>query len=272
MDTGCEWAPCRFGPFPGEPRWCAPGRLLDSRRHPQQVFRSCLGILRLPNRYGDERLEAPARRALAIGANSNRSVESILARRLDERAPAQIELAAPIEHDNIRNANNVVMPRGPPDNGRRHPRTGPMGPRVPCQVGLPLAWRKRLVSIQSLELQRATRPLGFETRLTTARAGPRAQGPRIIVKGDKVKPSCRVCLNSATHVQPRAHKLAPRRFGPRSVTNGQQRAQSRKMTGTLIEQDKVGTVGGKRTTVLGMNRTGVAGLRDPLMFFGKFII
>ena len=78
--------------------------VLGSRRHPQQAFRSCLGILRLAKSYGDERLEAAAARALAIGANSFRSVESILNHRLDHNRPEQIELAAPIEHHNIRGA------------------------------------------------------------------------------------------------------------------------------------------------------------------------
>ena len=48
---------------------------------------------------------AGARRALAIGANSYRSIESILTHRLDERPGEQIELSAPIEHTNIRGAN-----------------------------------------------------------------------------------------------------------------------------------------------------------------------
>ncbi len=78
--------------------------VLDSRRHPQQAFRSCLGILRLAKSYGDERLEAAAARALAIGANSYRSIESILTHRLDHNRPDQIELTAPIEHHNIRGA------------------------------------------------------------------------------------------------------------------------------------------------------------------------
>ena len=78
--------------------------VLDSRRHPQQAFRSCLGILRLTKSYGDERLEAAAARALAIGALSYRSIESILTHRLDHNPPEQIELAAPVEHHNIRGA------------------------------------------------------------------------------------------------------------------------------------------------------------------------
>jgi transposase len=44
--------------------------ILESRPHPQQGFRSCLGIMRLGKRYGAERLEAACRRALTIGACS----------------------------------------------------------------------------------------------------------------------------------------------------------------------------------------------------------
>ena len=76
--------------------------VLRSRRHPQQAYRSCLGLLRLANTYSEARLEAAAARAMAIGAHSYRSVASILAHRLDENPPEQIELGVPIEHDNIR--------------------------------------------------------------------------------------------------------------------------------------------------------------------------
>ncbi len=54
------------------------------------------------NTYGEARLEAAAGRAMAIGAHSYRNVASILAHRLDENPPEQIELGAPIDHDNIR--------------------------------------------------------------------------------------------------------------------------------------------------------------------------
>ena len=59
--------------------------ILLSRRHPQQGFRSCVGILRLAKRYGDDRLEAAAGRANAIGARSYRSVASILENGLDRQ-------------------------------------------------------------------------------------------------------------------------------------------------------------------------------------------
>ena len=102
-----QWSPERFR------RWASTigpntatliETVLRSRRHPQQAFRSCLGILRLAHSYGEDRLEAAAGRAVALGAHSYRSVESILNHRLDQRPSEQIELALPIEHDNIRGA------------------------------------------------------------------------------------------------------------------------------------------------------------------------
>ncbi len=79
--------------------------VMRERRHPQQAYRACLGILRLGKSYGDARLEAACRRALNLGTHRYRSVASILQRRLDE-APMTLELeldtAAPLEHDNIR--------------------------------------------------------------------------------------------------------------------------------------------------------------------------
>ena len=77
--------------------------VLTSRRHPQQAYRSCLGILRLGKAYGDARLEAACRRALILGSHSYKSIESILKHRLDDKPLAeQQELALPDDHDNIR--------------------------------------------------------------------------------------------------------------------------------------------------------------------------
>lgn len=78
-------------------------KALSTRKHPQQAFRSCLGILRLGKAYGDERLEAACRRALLLGSCRYKSIESILKHRLDERPlEEQQELALPDTHDNIR--------------------------------------------------------------------------------------------------------------------------------------------------------------------------
>lgn len=77
--------------------------VLSSRRHPQQGYRTCLGILRLGKSYGDERLEAACQRALLLGTHRYKSIESILKNGLDKRPlPQQQELSLPEDHDNIR--------------------------------------------------------------------------------------------------------------------------------------------------------------------------
>ncbi len=103
-----KWTPARFvnwakkfGPHTAQ----LIENILDSRAIPQQGFRSCLGVLRLARSYGDERLEAACRRAIAIGSTSYKSVESILKHGLDQKPlndSAAAELA--IRHTNIRGA------------------------------------------------------------------------------------------------------------------------------------------------------------------------
>jgi transposase len=78
--------------------------ILKSKPHPEMGYRSCLGILRLGQRYSNERLEAAARRAVTTGACSYRSVKSILERGLD-RQPVETPVARrPLEHSNLRGA------------------------------------------------------------------------------------------------------------------------------------------------------------------------
>ncbi len=78
-------------------------RIIATKRHPEQGYRSCLGILRLGKQYSSQRLEAAARRAIALKACSYQSVKSILQRNLDSQS---IEPAAqpkpPLDHPNIR--------------------------------------------------------------------------------------------------------------------------------------------------------------------------
>ena len=78
--------------------------ILASRKHPQQGFRSCLGIMHLGKTYTDERLEAACRRALTVGAVSFKSVQSILKTGLDQQPLAQSSTqdSLPIDHPNIR--------------------------------------------------------------------------------------------------------------------------------------------------------------------------
>lgn len=79
-------------------------RLLHGRRHPQQAFRSCLGVLRLGQQYGIERLEAACARALKHNAVSWKSLDSILKNGLDLQPQSpQRSLDLP-EHENLRGA------------------------------------------------------------------------------------------------------------------------------------------------------------------------
>lgn len=77
--------------------------VLSSRQHPQQGYRSCLGILRLSQSYGEDRLEAACGRALLLGTHRYKSIESILKHGLDSKpVPEQQELNLPEDHGNIR--------------------------------------------------------------------------------------------------------------------------------------------------------------------------
>lgn len=77
--------------------------VMAARPHPEQGFRSCLGIVRLGDRYGPERLEAACERALAVRAHSYRSVESILRTGLDRQPlPAEGPERTHPSHDNVR--------------------------------------------------------------------------------------------------------------------------------------------------------------------------
>jgi transposase len=75
----------------------------QSRPHPEQGFRACLGILRLAHSYGHERLEAACLRGLEIGARSYGSVQSILQHGLVRRAPSASSHSRelPLLHPNI---------------------------------------------------------------------------------------------------------------------------------------------------------------------------
>lgn len=78
-------------------------QLLAGKPHPEQGYRSCLGLMALARRYGADRLEAACSRAQAIGSPRLISVDSILKQGLDLLPLAEEEgpQALP-EHENIR--------------------------------------------------------------------------------------------------------------------------------------------------------------------------
>jgi transposase len=77
--------------------------LLKNKPHPEQGFRSCVGLLGLSKRYGKSRLEQACQRALALGSPRRKSVASLLEKGLESKplAEAKTHVSFPV-HDNIR--------------------------------------------------------------------------------------------------------------------------------------------------------------------------
>ena len=101
-----KWTPERLIRWAGKTGPCTAAvvkHILATRKHPQQGFRTCLGIIRLGDRYGPSRLEAACKRAIALGAYAYKNVESILKNGLENKPlpPSTPELPG-IEHDNLR--------------------------------------------------------------------------------------------------------------------------------------------------------------------------
>jgi transposase len=100
-----EWTPSRIlswaetiGPECGK----LVGKIMENRPHPEQGFRSSLGIIRLAKAFGNSRLEAACQRALHFGACSYSSIHSILKSNLDAQ-PLEQELPLPsLAHENLR--------------------------------------------------------------------------------------------------------------------------------------------------------------------------
>jgi transposase len=77
--------------------------IMRAKPHPEQGFRSCLGIIGLLKSYGPERIEAAAKRGNDIGATTYGSIKSILEKGLDKAyAPQEAADITPIHHANIR--------------------------------------------------------------------------------------------------------------------------------------------------------------------------
>lgn len=100
-----QWTPERLvhwgaqvGPRTGE----FVAALLERFKHPEHGYRSCLGLLGLAKRHGNQRLEAACALALSLGAVQYRHVRDILASGRDRAAPpAHTDWVSPA-HANVR--------------------------------------------------------------------------------------------------------------------------------------------------------------------------
>jgi transposase len=76
--------------------------IMVTKPHPEQGYRSCLGIITLENKFSTQRIENAAKRALLIKSYSYKSVKSILESGLDSVALVEQQPLPTVNHDNIR--------------------------------------------------------------------------------------------------------------------------------------------------------------------------
>lgn len=98
-----EWTPSRlirWGRTIGPHTAALVEHVIRSKPHPEQGYRSALGILRLANKHGEARLEQACDKALQINSASYKTVKTMLKQRM-EGAPlrgADAEASADSEH------------------------------------------------------------------------------------------------------------------------------------------------------------------------------
>jgi transposase len=81
-------------------------KVLDRKQHPEQAYKSCMGILGFAKKVGNDRLIKACQRALGYGAYNYKTIQKILERELDLRdAPDETDQLQMPFHDNIRGEN-----------------------------------------------------------------------------------------------------------------------------------------------------------------------
>ena len=99
-----DWTPERF-------KWWAENihedvklyvlKVLDRKQHPEQAYKSCVGILSLGKKAGHDRLIKACQRALGYEIYSYKTIQKILEKGLDQNEDDNEQLEMPL-HDNIR--------------------------------------------------------------------------------------------------------------------------------------------------------------------------
>ena len=79
------------------------GNVLESRKHPEQAYKVCMGILSLAKKHGDKRLNRICRRANEFGTHSLKTIQGMIRVDLEEERQPQL-FARITDHENIRGA------------------------------------------------------------------------------------------------------------------------------------------------------------------------
>jgi len=106
-----EWSPERFikwGQSIGDNVAEMIRFVLKSKKHPEQAFKTCMGILNLVKEHGSDRLNKACGRALGFGFHSYRRIKNILDRGLEEeKIEGSMELPVS-SHENIRGSQYYI--------------------------------------------------------------------------------------------------------------------------------------------------------------------
>jgi transposase len=78
-------------------------KILDRKQHPEQAYKSCVGILSFAKKVGNDRLIKACQRALGYGIYNYKTIQSILEKGMDncDQSEENEQLKMPL-HDNIR--------------------------------------------------------------------------------------------------------------------------------------------------------------------------
>lgn len=109
-----EWTPARMVQWAkesGDSTATLVEKILASRKHPEQGYRAVLGLFRLGNTYGKQRLEKAAERAIRYKSFSFFSVKNILKRGLDRSELESVQAVLPL-HENIRGSQYYEIHEG----------------------------------------------------------------------------------------------------------------------------------------------------------------
>ena len=102
-----KWSPDRFIRWAGKigSHTCqAIQVLLSSKRHPEQAYKTCIGTLKLADKYSPERLEAACRTAIRFNLYSYRQIHNILKNKMDKREQDEINHRPTSVHEHVRGA------------------------------------------------------------------------------------------------------------------------------------------------------------------------
>ncbi|MFC1863191.1 IS21 family transposase [Thermodesulfobacteriota bacterium] len=76
--------------------------VIRSRKHPEQAFKTCMGILNLVKEYEADRLDMACERALYFGFYSYKRIKNILLRGLEKDLPTEPKEHCITSHENLR--------------------------------------------------------------------------------------------------------------------------------------------------------------------------